>query len=332
MLFCVCISSCLLYEHCYLSKKESSSAVQIAFAHPPLMLSRRWMSLGLSFVLWLPAVVIRVLPLVLPPGLTGWFVVPFFNSFKNIEASLAHVDANFFLGKVCFLVTGGTYNQVPTFFPFWSCSLSALELGKLPFKTSKAYSLQHKLFFRCSCFLLTSAAWIMSCCFLPDLFLFVSPPFRSELLYWFVWCWRGIVWGIFWGLPPPVDLPHWWCQHHFVCYCLNELCWWGLCCKLALDSMRNWTFHGRAAVRLETWSNSSCFPSIVGRVNHCSVDMSAVRKLGDVYCSPLIFCELEVWMLNFVAANGWGGEKGSWSKLSSWEQYWYASNKSWQGM
>ncbi|XP_059582338.1 centromere protein M isoform X1 [Alligator mississippiensis] len=32
----------------------------------------------------------------------------------------------------------------------------------------------------------------------------------------------------------------------------------------------------------------------VGRVNHCSVDMSAVRKLGDVYCSPLIFCELEL--------------------------------------
>uniref|UniRef100_A0A8C3RHH6 Centromere protein M n=1 Tax=Cyanoderma ruficeps TaxID=181631 RepID=A0A8C3RHH6_9PASS len=27
-------------------------------------------------------------------------------SLKNVEASLAHVDANFFLGKVCFLVTG----------------------------------------------------------------------------------------------------------------------------------------------------------------------------------------------------------------------------------
>ncbi|KFZ57159.1 CENPM protein, partial [Podilymbus podiceps] len=27
-------------------------------------------------------------------------------SLKNIEASLAHVDARFFLGKVCFLVTG----------------------------------------------------------------------------------------------------------------------------------------------------------------------------------------------------------------------------------
>ncbi|XP_025894089.1 centromere protein M isoform X2 [Nothoprocta perdicaria] len=28
-------------------------------------------------------------------------------SLKNVEASLAHVDASFFLGKVCFLVTGG---------------------------------------------------------------------------------------------------------------------------------------------------------------------------------------------------------------------------------
>ncbi|NXX12654.1 CENPM protein, partial [Podargus strigoides] len=28
-------------------------------------------------------------------------------SLKNIEASLAHVDASFFLGKVCFLVTWG---------------------------------------------------------------------------------------------------------------------------------------------------------------------------------------------------------------------------------
>uniref|UniRef100_A0A8C3TRZ3 Centromere protein M n=2 Tax=Catharus ustulatus TaxID=91951 RepID=A0A8C3TRZ3_CATUS len=27
-------------------------------------------------------------------------------SLKNVETSLAHVDANFFLGKVCFLVTG----------------------------------------------------------------------------------------------------------------------------------------------------------------------------------------------------------------------------------
>ncbi|NWI09305.1 CENPM protein, partial [Crypturellus soui] len=27
-------------------------------------------------------------------------------SLKNVEASLAHVDASFFLGKVCFLVTG----------------------------------------------------------------------------------------------------------------------------------------------------------------------------------------------------------------------------------
>ncbi|XP_054023858.1 centromere protein M [Dryobates pubescens] len=30
-------------------------------------------------------------------------------SLRNIEASLAYVDARFFLGKVCFLVTGGMY-------------------------------------------------------------------------------------------------------------------------------------------------------------------------------------------------------------------------------
>ncbi|XP_061495291.1 centromere protein M isoform X2 [Rhineura floridana] len=34
-------------------------------------------------------------------------------SFKDIEASLLHVDANFFLGKVCFLVIGaGRMNQI----------------------------------------------------------------------------------------------------------------------------------------------------------------------------------------------------------------------------
>ncbi|XP_019370630.1 PREDICTED: centromere protein M isoform X2 [Gavialis gangeticus] len=32
----------------------------------------------------------------------------------------------------------------------------------------------------------------------------------------------------------------------------------------------------------------------VGRVNRCSVEMSAVRKLGEAYCSPLIYCELEL--------------------------------------
>uniref|UniRef100_A0A8C5TNI2 Centromere protein M n=1 Tax=Malurus cyaneus samueli TaxID=2593467 RepID=A0A8C5TNI2_9PASS len=29
-------------------------------------------------------------------------------SLKNVETSLAYVDASFFLGKVCFLATGGT--------------------------------------------------------------------------------------------------------------------------------------------------------------------------------------------------------------------------------
>ncbi|NXY86906.1 CENPM protein, partial [Alcedo cyanopectus] len=32
----------------------------------------------------------------------------------------------------------------------------------------------------------------------------------------------------------------------------------------------------------------------VGRMNCCSVDMNAVWKLGEVYCSPLICCELEL--------------------------------------
>ncbi|XP_063164667.1 centromere protein M isoform X2 [Candoia aspera] len=35
------------------------------------------------------------------------------NIFEDIEASLRHVDANFFLGKVCLLVTGvGRMNQI----------------------------------------------------------------------------------------------------------------------------------------------------------------------------------------------------------------------------
>ncbi|XP_077195466.1 centromere protein M isoform X3 [Paroedura picta] len=35
------------------------------------------------------------------------------HSYSNIEASLVHVDANFFLGKVCFLATGaGRLNQI----------------------------------------------------------------------------------------------------------------------------------------------------------------------------------------------------------------------------
>ncbi|XP_029897120.1 centromere protein M isoform X3 [Aquila chrysaetos chrysaetos] len=32
----------------------------------------------------------------------------------------------------------------------------------------------------------------------------------------------------------------------------------------------------------------------VGRVNYCSVEMNAIRNLGEVYCSPVLFCELEV--------------------------------------
>ncbi|XP_074934523.1 centromere protein M [Phalacrocorax aristotelis] len=32
----------------------------------------------------------------------------------------------------------------------------------------------------------------------------------------------------------------------------------------------------------------------VGRVNYCSVDMNDVWKLGEVYCSPMLFCEVEL--------------------------------------
>ncbi|NXJ67642.1 CENPM protein, partial [Rostratula benghalensis] len=32
----------------------------------------------------------------------------------------------------------------------------------------------------------------------------------------------------------------------------------------------------------------------VGRVNCCSVDMNAIWKLGDTYCSPVLYCELEL--------------------------------------
>ncbi|NXQ60379.1 CENPM protein, partial [Anthoscopus minutus] len=32
----------------------------------------------------------------------------------------------------------------------------------------------------------------------------------------------------------------------------------------------------------------------VGRVNDCSIDTNAVCKLGEVYCSPVLFCELEL--------------------------------------
>ncbi|XP_025958052.1 centromere protein M isoform X2 [Dromaius novaehollandiae] len=32
----------------------------------------------------------------------------------------------------------------------------------------------------------------------------------------------------------------------------------------------------------------------VGRVNYCSVQTNAVWKLGEVYCSPVLYCELEL--------------------------------------
>lgn len=36
-----------------------------------------------------------------------------------------------------------------------------------------------------------------------------------------------------------------------------------------------------------------CF-FLVGRVNACSIETNAVCKLGETYCSPVLFCELEV--------------------------------------
>ncbi|NWX35952.1 CENPM protein, partial [Notiomystis cincta] len=32
----------------------------------------------------------------------------------------------------------------------------------------------------------------------------------------------------------------------------------------------------------------------VGRVNACSIEMNAICKLGEAYCSPMLFCELEL--------------------------------------
>ncbi|NWI92828.1 CENPM protein, partial [Pitta sordida] len=32
----------------------------------------------------------------------------------------------------------------------------------------------------------------------------------------------------------------------------------------------------------------------VGRVNYCSVETNAICKLGEDYCSPVLFCELEL--------------------------------------
>ncbi|NXG13152.1 CENPM protein, partial [Grallaria varia] len=32
----------------------------------------------------------------------------------------------------------------------------------------------------------------------------------------------------------------------------------------------------------------------VGSVNYCSIDTNAICKLGETYCSPVLFCELEL--------------------------------------
>ncbi|NXA72292.1 CENPM protein, partial [Thryothorus ludovicianus] len=32
----------------------------------------------------------------------------------------------------------------------------------------------------------------------------------------------------------------------------------------------------------------------VGRVNACSIETNAICKLGETYCSPVLFCELEL--------------------------------------
>ncbi|NXF02664.1 CENPM protein, partial [Smithornis capensis] len=32
----------------------------------------------------------------------------------------------------------------------------------------------------------------------------------------------------------------------------------------------------------------------VGRVNYCSIETNAICKLGEAYCSPVLFCELEL--------------------------------------
>lgn len=62
-------------------------------------------------------VLLKVIPFVL---MLHCFYLPvqldclcFSDSLKNVEASLAYVDDSFFLGKVCFLVTGGMYSIYP---------------------------------------------------------------------------------------------------------------------------------------------------------------------------------------------------------------------------
>ncbi|KAH1185208.1 hypothetical protein KIL84_017957 [Mauremys mutica] len=48
------------------------------------------------------------------------------HSLRNVEASLSHMDANFFLGKVCFLITGENLDCVI------SCESQACKGPKLP--------------------------------------------------------------------------------------------------------------------------------------------------------------------------------------------------------
>uniref|UniRef100_A0A8B9F413 Centromere protein M n=1 Tax=Amazona collaria TaxID=241587 RepID=A0A8B9F413_9PSIT len=40
----------------------------------------------------------------------------------------------------------------------------------------------------------------------------------------------------------------------------------------------------------------------VGRVNYCSVEMSSIWKLGEVYCSPVLYCELELERIRVATA------------------------------
>ncbi|XP_061218780.1 centromere protein M [Neopsephotus bourkii] len=46
-----------------------------------------------------------------------------------------------------------------------------------------------------------------------------------------------------------------------------------------------------------------CFlVSGVGRVNYCSVEMSSILKLEEVYCSPVLYCELELERIRVATA------------------------------
>ncbi|NWS76222.1 CENPM protein, partial [Crotophaga sulcirostris] len=40
----------------------------------------------------------------------------------------------------------------------------------------------------------------------------------------------------------------------------------------------------------------------VGRVNCCSVEMNGIWKLGEIYCSPVLFCELELEAIRIATA------------------------------